>query len=79
MSDWIGDSNSIFKTMGASNHSLHDRESNDYYATDPIAAEWLLKLENISHGIWECACGEGHLSKVFEKAGHDVLNTDLPE
>ncbi|HAU87646.1 MAG TPA: conjugal transfer protein, partial [Lachnospiraceae bacterium] len=27
--------------------------------------------------IWECACGEGHLSKVLEKHGYDVISTDL--
>jgi len=30
------------------------------------------------HGkIWECACGEGHMTRVFEKHGLDVYETDI--
>ena len=43
--DWVGDSNSIYKTLGASNHTIEDREENDYYATDPIALDVLLNKE----------------------------------
>lgn len=66
----------IFNTLGANNHTNTERESNDYYATDPIAAELLLDIEIINN-VWEPACGEGHLSKVFEHAGIKVLSTDL--
>ena len=55
--------------LGASNHSDHERAELDYYATDPIAAELLLQVEPDLNNIWECACGEGHLAKVFEKYG----------
>lgn len=27
--------------------------------------------------IWECACGEGHLSKALEDNGYKVVSTDL--
>ena len=77
MADWAGDSNSVYKTLGASNHTATDRESNDYYATDPKAAELLLEVEKFSSDIWECSCGEGHLSKVLEKAGYHVTSSDL--
>lgn len=40
--DWNGNSNSIFKTLGASNHTEKDREENDFYATDPIAIDVLI-------------------------------------
>jgi len=50
---------------------------NDYYATEPKAAKLLIGLEPLAQNIWECACGEGHLSKVFEDAGYDVKSTDL--
>lgn len=69
-----GDMNSIFKTLGVGEK---EREENDYYATDPEAAELLLEIENFSNDIWEPACGEGHLSEVFIKAGHNVTSTDL--
>lgn len=75
--DWKGNKNSIFKTLGASNHTKEERESEDFYATEPKAAEILLLEESFSPNIWECACGNGHLSKVFEKAGYNVKSTDL--
>ena len=75
--DWTGNKSSIYKTLGASNHTDKIRETNDYYATEPAAAEWLCKLENLSETIWECAAGEGHLSEVFVEKGHTVLSTDL--
>lgn len=40
--DWTGDKNSIFKTLGASNHTTKERENDDYYATDPIAIDALI-------------------------------------
>jgi len=75
--DWTGDTNSIFKTLGASNHSPSERANYDFYATDPIAATLLLELEIFSGDIWECACGEGHLSRTFTAAGYNVKSTDL--
>lgn len=75
--DWTGNSNSIYKTLGASNHTDKERQAEDFYATEPRAAELLLELEEFDGNIWECACGQGDLSKVFEKAGHKVLSTDL--
>lgn len=30
MRDWIGNKNSIFKPLGASNHTDEEREENDY-------------------------------------------------
>jgi hypothetical protein len=59
-----------------------ERQVNDFYATDPKALETFLnKLKedgiDISHKIWECACGQGHLSEVLKKYGHEVKSTDL--
>lgn len=77
MKDWSGNKKSIFRQIGASNHSEKERQSEDFYATDPKAAELLLEVEKFSPKIWECACGQGHLSKVFEKHGYQVRSTDL--
>ena len=66
-----------FTTLGATNHSNHNREENDYYATDPIAAKLLLEVEPQLSNIWECACGEGHLAKVFDSIGKLSKATDL--
>lgn len=82
MKDWTGNKKSTFVMLGASNHSEKERENNDYYATDPKALEIFLdKLKEdgikLHNYIWECACGEGHLSKVLEKHGYKVWSTDL--
>ena len=59
------------------------REENDYYATNPHAVEIALPVfEKIGLGgssktVWECACGEGHISKTLEKNGYRVFSTDL--
>lgn len=75
--DWTGNIKSTFSTLGASSHSQHDREKNDYYATDPQCAKDLINLGfDITH-VWEPACGEGHLAKVFSDNGIQVLATDL--
>ena len=71
------DNASVFKTIGASNHTDTDREPNDYYATEPIAMDLLLAEENFHHKVWECACGEGHLSRRLKAHGYEVSSTDL--
>ena len=80
--DWIGNKKSIFVQLGASNHPDKEREINDYYATDPHALEIFLdKLEKdnikLHKKIWECACGQGHLSEVLKKREYDVYSTDI--
>lgn len=77
MKDWIGNNKAIYTCLGASNHVEHDRAEHDYYATDPKAAELLLDVEPNLDNIWECACGEGHLAKVFAKASKLSKATDL--
>lgn len=82
MKNWNGNSKSIYVTMGASNHTNEEREKDDYYATDPNALRIFLdKLENdgivLHKDIWECACGEGHLSKVLKSKNYNVYSTDL--
>ena len=75
--DWTGNGNSIYTTLGASNHTDEEREINDYYATDPEALEALLEREKFSPYIWECACGGGHLSKVLEDNCYNVKSSDI--
>lgn len=77
MKDWTGNSRSAHAVLGARNYAQNEREVNDYYATDPRAARLLMEVEKFSPMIWECACGEGHLAKEFEKAGYRVYATDL--
>ena len=75
--DWTGNAKSIFVCNGASNHSEEDRQQEDYYATDPKALELLLELESFSPYVWECACGEGHLSEVLKSHGYKVRSSDI--
>lgn len=75
--DWTGNGNSIFKTLGASNHTDKDRQSEDFYATSPIAIQKLAEVFPLNHQIWEPACGNGCLSKWMVDNGHDVVSTDL--
>lgn len=77
MKDWTGNKKSTFTTLGASSHSDHEREKNDYYATEPRVIDELFERENFSDTIWECSCGEGHLSKEMHKYAKSILSTDL--
>jgi len=75
--DWVGNINSIYKTLGASNHTNKERQKHDYYATEPKAMEVLLEVEKFNKNVWECAVGEGHLAEVLKKHGYNVKCTDL--
>ena len=75
--DWTGNSNSIFKTIGASSHTDQKRERNDFYATAPIAIDLLKKKVELPHNILEPACGSGCLSLRLEQLGHDVYSSDI--
>ena len=75
--DWTGNQRGVFSVIGASNHSLTERQSDDFYATEPRAVEMLLELEKFSHRILEPSCGAGHIARVFEARGHEVDARDL--
>lgn len=77
MKDWTGNLNSIYVTLGASNHTESERQADDFYATEPKAIELLLDIEQFAPRVWECACGAGHLSEVLKHRGYDVYSTDL--
>jgi hypothetical protein len=73
--DWIGTSKGTFQAIGT--HGIKEREQHDFYATQPIAIDGLLSIETFNRNIWECACGEGHLSKRLEEKGYTVMSSDL--
>ena len=75
--DWSGNKKTTFVTLGASNHTNHERAEHDYYATEPRAVELLLERENFSDHVWECACGGGHMSEVLKQNGYSVYSSDL--
>lgn len=75
--DWTGNRASVFKTLGASNHTDNERQREDYYATEPRATELLCQLVTFDGPILEPSCGEGHISEELKKAGYDVTSRDL--
>jgi hypothetical protein len=50
--DWVGNAKSAFVQNGASNHSDTERQNEDYYATEPIVADFLMQIESLNHNIW---------------------------
>lgn len=77
MKEWTGNSRSAHATLGARNYALEERQSEDFYATHPSAAEDLLRVYPSIMDIWEPACGQGHLAKVFDRQGKLKRATDL--
>jgi hypothetical protein len=53
------------------------RPKNDFYPTPPKGTLGLLSIEKFNGPIWECACGDGAMSKVLESAGYEVISTDI--
>lgn len=66
-----------FVANGCSIHTHTNRESLDFYATDPLAIDKLLTKYDIPQLVWECACGQGHLAKRLEESGRTVFASDL--
>lgn len=80
MKDWTGNKKSVLVTTSALYQSDAVREENDFYATEPEAIDRLLAVCSLPRDktIWECACGNGNLSKRLEDLGFsDVVSTDL--
>ena len=77
MKDWSGNENSVFRTLGASSHTMEEREQNDYYATQPKAVKLLLDNENFSDIVWEPACGGGHIADVLKERGYNLRVSDI--
>ena len=70
--DWTGNSKAAIAGIAPSNHSLKNRESDDFYATDPKAVDMLCNLEKFSQTILEPACGQGHIAKALEAHGYNI-------
>jgi len=67
----------VYSTLGARNYAKNVRQKDDFYATPPIAITKLLEKEKFHNNIWECACGEGHISRILKFYGYKVRSTDL--
>lgn len=49
----------------------------EFYPTPPEATEALLRVESFTGTLWEPACGDGAICRVFAAHGHHMLATDL--
>ena len=92
MKDWTGNANSIYKTLGASNHTEDERQSEDFYSTQKQTVLSLLnKLKeydiNLSNNIMiEPAVGSGNILKAcFETnegynkyLAYDIVDRGFP-
>ena len=54
-----------------------DREKDDFYPTPESATQALLDRQKFKGNVWECACGNGAMSKLMIKNGYDVYSSDL--
>ena len=54
-----------------------DLEGPDFFPTPRWATFALADNEKFLGDIWECACGDGAMSRVFEEIGSQVYSSDL--
>lgn len=54
-----------------------DLDGPDFFVTPPWATFALIDNENLRGEIWECACGDGTMSRVLEQTGSPVFSSDL--
>lgn len=61
------------------NRSSEKRKGSDYYPTPADVTQALIDFLQIpkTKVIWEPACGEGFMSRVFQNNGYSVISTDL--
>lgn len=56
-----------------------NRADYDFYPTPPYAVENLLERENFTGSVWECACGDGAISKVLKSKGFNAYSSDITD
>ena len=54
-----------------------DLEGPDFFPTPSWATYALIDNEKFAGDIWECACGDGAMSKVLEHTARPVFSSDL--
>lgn len=54
-----------------------DLSGPDFFPTPRWATFALIDNEKFSGDIWECACGDGEMSKVLEETGSKIFSSDL--
>jgi hypothetical protein len=56
-----------------------DLNGPDFFPTPRWATFALIESEKFAGDIWECACGDGTMSRVLEETGEHVHSSDLYE
>ncbi|HJQ55279.1 MAG TPA: hypothetical protein VJ890_00145 [Vineibacter sp.] len=56
-----------------------DLDGPDFFPTPRWATFALIDNEKFVGDVWECACGNGAMSRVFEESGAKVRSSDLYE
>lgn len=69
----------VFATLGATNHTISERDRDDFYSTDPMAIDKLLSKIQLHDNIWECAAGNGALSERLKEYGYNVFSSDIEQ
>lgn len=54
-----------------------ERQIRDFYPTPPEATQALLDRERFNQDVWECACGDGAISRILQQNGYTVYSTDI--
>ena len=68
----------LAKLARAGNGRDHLNQHPDgYHPTPPRGSRALLARESFEGVVWECACGDGAISRILEAAGFDVFSTYL--
>lgn len=75
--DWGGNKRTTYAQLGASNHCDHERQNEDFYATDSIAIDKLKAVYDIPKNIVEISAGNGHLSERLKELGHNVIYSHI--
>ena len=69
----------VFKCLGATNHAVGQRQSEDYYTTPEYVTDklcnWLKENipESLNWDIWECAAGNGRIINSLKNNGFEVV------
>src|SRR5258708_12941292 len=54
-----------------------DLDGPDFFPTPRWATFALIENEKFAGDIWECACGDGAMSRVLEETSRSVFSSDL--
>jgi len=54
-----------------------DMDGPDFFPTPSWATHALIDNERFDGDIWECACGNGAMSRVLEQTGSKIFSSDL--